>query len=81
MQKMYAMGYNKDELKVIGAFLLPHSVHKGGPLLRVLDMLENVDLLRLTHTSSAMYGMMLQRYLHDITKGNTPYWSWSWPVE
>ena len=47
---MHAMQCNEDKLKVIGALLPSHSVDEGGPLLQVLDMLEDVGLLRLSHT-------------------------------
>ena len=40
-------------------------------MLQVLDMLEDVDLFRLTHTSSAIHGM-LQRYLERYYKGKSP---------
>ena len=59
---MHAMWYNEDKLKLIGALLPPNSVDEGDPLLQVLYMLEDVDRLRLAHTSSAMHGM-LWRYL------------------
>ena len=48
---MYIIQYNEDKLKIIGALLPFHSGNKGGTLLQVLDMLEDVDLLRLAHTS------------------------------
>ena len=57
-KKIHAMQYNKDKLKVIGNLLLSHSLDEDGLLLQVLDMLEDVDLLRLTHTSSAMHTML-----------------------
>ena len=43
-------------------FVAGHSVDEGGTLLQVLDMLEDVDILRLAHTSNALHGIS-QRYL------------------
>ena len=68
---MHAMQCNEDKLKVIGALLPSHSVDEGGPLLQVLDMLEDVDLPRLIHTASAMHGM-LQQYLARYYKSKNP---------
>ena len=59
---MHAIQYNEDELKVTGALLLSNGVDEGDPLLQVLDMLEDVDILRLAHMFSAMHGI-LQQYL------------------
>ena len=47
---MHAIRYNEERLKVIVALVLSNSVDEGGPLLQVLDMLEDVGLLRLSHT-------------------------------
>ena len=44
---------------------------EGSPLLQVLDMLEDVDILRLSHTCSAMR-RILQRYLARYYKGKKP---------
>ena len=67
---MHAIQYNEDKLKVIGSLFLSNNIDEGGPLLQVLDMLEDVDILRLCHTCSAMRGI-LQRYWHAITKEKT----------
>ena len=67
---MYAKQYNEHKLKVIGSLLPSNNVDEGGPLLQVLDMLEDVDILRLSHTCSAMRGI-LQRYLARYYKGKT----------
>ena len=48
-----------------------NNVDEGGPLLQVLDMLEDVDILRLSHICSAMQGI-LQRYLACYYKGKKP---------
>ena len=68
---MHAIQYNEDKLKVIGSLLPSNNVDEGGPLLQVLDMLEDVDILRLSHTCSAMRGI-LQRYLARYYKGKKP---------
>ena len=65
---MYTIRYNEDKLQVIGSLLPPNNVDEGGPLLQVLHMLEDVDILRLSHTCSAMGGI-LQRYLAHYYKG------------
>ena len=65
---MLAIRYNEDKLKVVGSLLLSNNVDEGGPLLQVLDMLEDVDILRLSHTCSAIPGI-LQRYLAPSYKG------------
>ena len=48
-----------------------NNVDEGGPLLLVLDILEDVDILGLSHTCSAMRGM-LQLYLACYYKGEKP---------
>ena len=58
VQKMYAIRYNEDKLKVIGSLLPSNNVDEGGPLLQVLDILEDVDILRLSHTCSVMRGIL-----------------------
>ena len=63
--------YNEDKLKVIGSLLPSNNVDEGGPLLQVLDMLEDVDILRLSHTCSTMRGI-LQQYLAHYYKGKKP---------
>ena len=68
---MYAIQYNEDKLKVIGSLLPSNNVDERGPLLQVLDMLEDVDILRLSHTCSAMRGI-LQQYLACYYKGKKP---------
>ena len=68
---MHAIQYNEDKLKVIGALLPSNNVDEGGPLLQVLDMLEAVDILRLSHTCSALWGI-LQQYLARYYKGEKP---------
>ena len=68
---MHAIRYNEDKLKVIGSLLPSNNVDEGGPLLEVLDMLENVAILKLSHTCSAMRGI-LQRYLARYYKGKKP---------
>ena len=68
---MHAIRYNEDKLKVIGSLLPSNNVDEGGPLLQVLDMLEDVDILRLSHTCSAMREI-LQRYLARYYKGKKP---------
>ena len=68
---MHATRYNEDKLKVIGSLLPSNNVNEGGPLLQVLDMFEDVDILRLSHTCSAMRGI-LQRYLAHYYKGKKP---------
>ena len=68
---MHAIRYNEDKLKVIGSLLPSNNVDEGGPLLQVLDMLADVDILRLSHTCSAMRGI-LQRYLAHYYKGKKP---------
>ena len=68
---MHAIRYNEDKLKVICSLLPSNNVDEGGPLLQVLDMLEDVDILRLSHTCSAMRGM-LQQYLACYYKGKKP---------
>ena len=75
---MHAMRHNENKLTIIGALLPPNNVDQGGPLLQLLAMLEDVDILRLVHPCSAGHGI-LQRYLARYYKGKTPYWSW--PVE
>ena len=55
IQKMKPIRYNEDKLKVIGALLPFNNFDEGGPLLRVLDMLEGVDILKLAHTCSVMH--------------------------
>ena len=65
---MHATQYNEDKLKAIGSLLPSNNVDEGAPLLQVLDMLEDVDILRLSHTCSAMGGI-LQRYLAHYYKG------------
>ena len=71
IQKMHAIRYNEDKLKVIGSLLPSNNVDERGPLLQVLDMLEDVDILTLSHTCSAMRGM-LQQYLACYYKGKKP---------
>ena len=68
---MHAIQDNEDKLKVIGSLLPSNNVDEGGPLLQVLDMLEDVDILRLSHTCSAMRGI-LQWYLARYYKGKKP---------
>ena len=68
---MHAMQYSEDKLKVIGALLPSNNVDEGGPLLQVLGILEDVDILRLSHTCSAMRGL-LERYLAHYDKGRKP---------
>ena len=75
---MHAIQYNEDKLKVIGSLLPSNNVDEGGPLLQVLDMLEDVDILRLSHTCSAMRGYCNDTW-HGITKGKNQ--SYSWLVE
>ena len=65
---MHAIRYNEDKLKVIGSLLPSNNVDEGGPLLQVLDMLEDVDIQRLSHPRSAMRGI-LQQYLAHYYKG------------
>ena len=65
---MPAIQYNEDKLKVIGSLLLSNNVDEWGPLLQVLDMLGDVNILRLSHTCSAMRGI-LQQYLARYYKG------------
>ena len=48
--KMHTIRYNEDKLKVIDSLLPSNNVDEGGPLLQVLDMLEGVDILRISHT-------------------------------
>ena len=61
---MHAIRYNEDKLKVIGSLLPSNNVDEGCTLLQVFDMLEDVDILRLSHTCSAMRGMLQQ----DLTR-------------
>ena len=68
---MHAIRYNEDKLKIIGSLLPSNNVDEVGPLLQMLDMLEDVDILRLSHTCSAMRGI-LQRYLARYYKGKKP---------
>ena len=68
---MHAIWYNEDKLKVIGSLLPSNNVDEGGPLLQVLDMLEDLSILRFSHTCSAMRGI-LQRYLARYYKGKKP---------
>ena len=58
IRKMHTIRYNEDKLKLIGSLLPSNNVDEGGPLLQVLDMLEDVDILRLSHTCSAMRGIL-----------------------
>ena len=55
-------------MKLIGSFLPSNNVDEGCPLLQMLDMLEDVDILRLFHTCSVMHGI-LQRHLACYYKG------------
>ena len=57
---MHAVRYNEDKLKVIDSLLPSNNVDEGGPLLQVLDMLEDVDILRLSHTRQGFHDMSLQ---------------------
>ena len=68
---MHAIRYNEDKLKVIGSLSPSNNVDEGGPLLQVLNMLEDVDILRLSHTCSAMRGI-LQQYLARYYKEKKP---------
>ena len=52
------MRYNDDKLKVIGALLPSKNVNEGRPLLQVSDMLEDVNILKLSRTCSGMRGML-----------------------
>ena len=61
----------KTKLKVVGVLLPSNNVDTGGPLLWVLDILEDIDILSLAHTCSAMHGI-LQQYLACYYKEN-PY--------
>ena len=45
------MQYNEDKFKAIGALLPSHGVDEGVSLLQLLNMLEDIDLFVLAHTS------------------------------
>ena len=46
-------------------------MNEGGSLLHVLEMLEDADVLRLSHTFSNVHGI-LQQYLARYYKGKNP---------
>ena len=46
----------KRKLKVIGALFPSNNIDECDRLLQVLDVLEDVDILRLAHTFNAMHG-------------------------
>ena len=58
IQKMHEIRYNEDKLILIGSLLPSNNVDEGGPLLQMLDMLEDVHILRLSNTCSAMRGIL-----------------------
>ena len=75
---MHAIQYNEDKLKVIGSLLPSNNVDEGGPLLQLLDMLEDVDILRFPILVVLCEGYCNDTW-HAITKGkNQPY---NWLVE
>ena len=61
------MRHNEDKLKVIGVLLPSNNIDEDGPLLRVLDMLEDVNILDspilvvLCMDLAALLGTLLQR--------------------
>ena len=69
---MQAMRYNEDKLNVVGHLFPPHAVYEGAPLLQVLDMLEDVDLIILGLTPVLRMGCYRGTW-HNITKVKGPY--------
>ena len=72
---MHAIRYNEHKLGVIGSLLLSNNVDEGGPLLQVLDMLEDVDILRLPILVVLCEGYCNDTW-HAITKRKNRYYSW-----
>ena len=58
IQKMHTIQYNEHKLNVVGALLLSNNVDEGSRLLQALNILEDVDILGVAQTLSAMDGIL-----------------------